>query len=306
MIQEEQHGPVFYRHAKTPAFAGKFPQLFLLPAWLVFFLFLSHYTCFGDESIRIPEKIGSIDTLKIPEVSGIIKSRTYENVFWVHGDSGGKAALFPVTATGECLIEGGIPVQGVKNKDWEDIAQDCMGNIYIGDIGNNRSSRTDLSIIIIREPDIKTQEPVSLVRQVYFRFPDQKKIPSIINNFDAEALFWSGDSLYLYTKHRFGNDTRLYRFPTLEPENNFVTLEYVETFPIEGMVTAADRDCDTENRAVLTYNSIWLFKGSGSVFKLPIFAGQCEAVCLYEDTILIANEKGDIFRLFSEDLEQVR
>ena len=249
MTSVEQPGPAFYRHIKALFFGGIFPQLSLPGARFLLFFSVSVYLffpvchCSGEESfkekiqairVHIPKKIGKIDAIRIPEVSGIIKSKKHENTFWVHGDSGRKAALFAITESGVSQIEGGINLPpDVVNKDWEDIAQDCSGNIYIGDFGNNKSSRTDLSIIIIREPELNRKEPLSSVRQIYFRYPDQKKFPAKIKNFDAEALFWSGGSLYLYTKHRMGNDTKLYRFPTLDPGSSFITLEYIETFPIQ-------------------------------------------------------------------------
>ena len=80
------------------------------------------------------EHLGRLDHHRIPEASGIVKSRRYPGIFWVHNDSGNPPLLFAIKGDGAIL--NAFPVN-VPNIDWEDIAIDDHGHLYVGDIGNN-------------------------------------------------------------------------------------------------------------------------------------------------------------------------
>ena len=61
------------------------------------------------------------------------------NVFWTHNDGGGpkKQVLYAISRQGKTRVY--FPVVGVTLHDWEDLAIDSAGHLYIGDIGNNDS-----------------------------------------------------------------------------------------------------------------------------------------------------------------------
>ena len=80
------------------------------------------------------ERSGWLDEKFIPESSGIVKSRRYPGIFWVHNDSGNPPLLFAIKGDGQIVRQFRL---GVPNLDWEDIAIDDHGHLYIGDIGNN-------------------------------------------------------------------------------------------------------------------------------------------------------------------------
>ncbi|MBW2714064.1 MAG: hypothetical protein JRC77_09980, partial [Deltaproteobacteria bacterium] len=86
-----------------------------------------------------------------PEMSGMVKSRQYPDVFWVHGDSGNKPTLYAIDRSGKTIAR--FLVRGGFNEDWEDIAVDDAGNLYVGDIGNNSFQRKRLTVYQIPEPD---------------------------------------------------------------------------------------------------------------------------------------------------------
>src|SRR3954452_480338 len=85
----------------------------------------------GDNPV---EKLGRFDHRGIAEPSGIVASRKNPGIFWVHNDSGNPPVLFAVKRDGKLVRE--YRVEAV-NLDWEDIAIDDAGHLYIGDIGNN-------------------------------------------------------------------------------------------------------------------------------------------------------------------------
>jgi len=74
------------------------------------------------------------------ETSGIVSGTN--STIWTHNDSGGKPILYKIDTNGVILRT--LFIKDVKNRDWEDLANDYQGNIYIADIGNNRNQRKDL------------------------------------------------------------------------------------------------------------------------------------------------------------------
>ncbi|MBX6313017.1 MAG: hypothetical protein IRY99_08905, partial [Isosphaeraceae bacterium] len=80
------------------------------------------------------EQLGRMDHPAIREASGIVKSRRHRDLFWVHSDSGNPPLLFAVRRDGTLVRTYRV---AAPNLDWEDIAADNEGHLYLGDIGNN-------------------------------------------------------------------------------------------------------------------------------------------------------------------------
>lgn len=103
-----------------------------------------------------PEIVGEIETKEITESSGLAASRCQSGVFWTHNDSGNKPFIFAFDSKGKKL--GAFRVAGAENDDWEDMAtfQDKNGEcfLYIGDIGNNDRTRSELVIYRVKEPRV--------------------------------------------------------------------------------------------------------------------------------------------------------
>ncbi len=88
---------------------------------------------------------------KVDECSGIVASRAYPGVFWTHEDGGLSNNLYAVDEKGDFLFK--TDVAGAKNVDWEDIAIDDEGFLYIADVGNNKNKREDLLVYKVSEPN---------------------------------------------------------------------------------------------------------------------------------------------------------
>lgn len=246
---------------------------------------------------------------QINESSAIVKSRMWEDIFWTLNDSGAKNRIFPINSLGELYrpawydsTQGGVYIGDAVNIDWEDMAVDNHGNLYIAACGNNDNMRRDLAIYILKDPNPNVTSLTRISSRIDFYFPEQKQYPADLNNFDCEAILWAKEKLYLLTKHRADTKTHLYRFDSMDPlKDNPVTR--IATFDIQGMVTAADASPDGEKLAVLTYNAIWLFESKnnnyfqGKISWLPISAKQCEGICFDEETLVITNEQMEIFRI---------
>lgn len=247
-------------------------------------------------------------------------SPTHDGVFWIHGDSGTGNRLFAVDRAGNRLAQ--LRVKGAENVDWEDITHDDRGNLWLGDIGNNDSSRRDLVVYRIPEPDPNADlDQVRVDLSVPFSYPEQVEFGNKYADFDAESLLWWDGQLWLSTKHRADDRTRLYRFPSLD--GDAVELEWVASFdlgaslegelqPWAGQATAAEAAPDGKHWALLSYDAAFVFElpSAGAGAGAQMFAkqvtrigfdqeqtGQVEALTWDGVELLIINEERHVFRV---------
>ncbi len=128
------------------------------------------------------EPLGRFDTRILPEASGIVKSRRHPGIFWVHNDSGNPPALFAIRRDGSVVREFRL---AVPNVDWEDIADDDEGHLYLGDIGNNGGLLALRAVYRLDEPDPDrpATAPVRVSASTFY-------VLARNNRFDAEGLFY--------------------------------------------------------------------------------------------------------------------
>ncbi|WOO41853.1 hypothetical protein [Rubellicoccus peritrichatus] len=280
---------------------------------------------------RALQATGYISEPAINESSGLAKSDRYPNTFWTLNDSGDRARIFAIHEDGSLIRPNdgkpydGITVEGASNIDWEDIAKGPDGTLLIADTGNNANKRLDLVVYVISEPNPLQDHEVTVTRTIPVYFPEQKAFPPENNNFDCEAVFYFGDSLYFLAKHRADRLSAFYRLPysSLEegPEDpRGYPLRLTDTYNLRGIVTAADA-FQSRKVAILTYDSVWVFdqieaiamEGTTSMHPLfrngywqPVRAKQCEAIAFIdEDTLLISNEQRDLYVLSIDEMAPI-
>lgn len=267
-----------------------------------------------EERPSLPRPVARVEHPDIKEGSGLTESRTRPGTFWVINDGGHSPTLYLMDAGGRDLGE--VQVEGIRNLDWETLATDEEGGLWIGDVGNNENMRRDLTLYRVKEPepdDLPDSLPVE--RRIRIRYPDQKEIPPVKYNFDCEAMFVYDGNLYLLTKHRADRDTKLYRLD-LDSVEEQAELELLERFPNIGQVTAADLHADGRRLAVLTFSGIWIFErpadsdrflsGSVSSFTFPGWSlKQIEGIAwLGDDELLVTNEQREIYRIHTDRFER--
>ncbi|MBX3435330.1 MAG: hypothetical protein KF847_18600 [Pirellulales bacterium] len=256
------------------------------------------------------------------ENSGIVRSRLWPDVFWMHNDSGDEPRIYPVRRDGSTFAQErdndaapGIEIGGAINVDWEDIAVDDRGHVIIADVGNNGNNRRDLALYYLAEP-APTAERTTFLRRVFVRYEDQPSFPAPADdfNYDAEAVFTLGAQVFVLTKHRSDTATKLYRYDPeepLPPGGEAATLRLLDRFELGGQATAADASTDGKRLIVAAYNAFWLFEIAdprfplrGAVSWLP-FAGpeQIEAVCFADDSTILAADEVSA-RLFEISLDR--
>lgn len=265
------------------------------------------------------------------EMSGIVKSRRYPDVFWVHNDSGDAPRLFAVRADGTVVmpaylsndffvgdtpVDGkkpypGVMIDGAANSDWEDITLD-NDTLYIADLGNNGNARRDLAIYTLPEPNPEATQRAHVLKRLPVAYPDQSAFPDPARwHFDCEAVFVYNGRLHVVTKHRAPGKintpetgANLYRLDSPAADRVNV-LKKLDTAPdLGGWVTGANVSPDNKTLAVLCQApvaSVWLFdlgrtSGdrllSGRARRLILSnAQQCEAVCFADNETLLVTNE---------------
>lgn len=287
------------------------------------------------------EVLARVEAEPISEMSGIVKSRGRDNLYWVHNDSGDTARIFAINAQGENVmptyskfsyygeeaVEGkelwqGFVVLFAENVDWEDMTSD-ENYIYIADMGNNGNARQDLGIYLISEIDPTASTQSASIKHMPVSYPEQQAFPPGVWNFDSESLFSADGSLYVITKHKvpgsifdWVSGANLYRLDTsFSDQDNILTL--VDSNDDITAATSAEVSPDGQTLAVLTYTALWLFDKpdsgdawlSSSFSKIdldPDNVRQTEAVTWENnEVVLITNEQRDMFRInLAESLAQ--
>lgn len=249
------------------------------------------------KKVRSHYKISTIG--RLPDVANESSGMaiTGKGTFWTHNDSGGKPELYEIDSTGKLLSTKVIP--NSENTDWEDLAQDEKGNIYIGDFGNNANTRQSLTIYKVPPKDADTEK-------ITFNYKDQKTFPPPKEqlNFDCEAFFYHKENLYLFSKNRSPNNhfVKLYQLPT---QKGHYTITPGDSIEIRTQVTSADISPDGKTFALLTYGKILIFGiDNGMInFRKPIgcfklVRKQAEALIFVNNTdMMITNEQRQIFRI---------
>jgi len=251
----------------------------------------------GAEEYAAPERVGSIRDDRLEEVSGIVPVTGKPGCFWVHNDSGDKARIFAIHETGRILAR--AKVRGAEAKDWEDIADGPAPgrsgtHLYIGDIGNNKLDRKELTVYRVPQPAFEPPpegaEPVEIetgpAEAIRMRYPEKP--------FDCEALVVhpATSRIYLITKSLFR--ARVFSCEASPAERPHVLVEEA-VFEPRFLVTAADLSADGRRLLIRTYLGVEEYRLPEGKPFVEIFAAprrdlpkarweiQGEAICYDHD-----------------------
>lgn len=239
-----------------------------------------------------------MDPAVVSESSGVVKSRQFPGVYWTHDDSGNEAVLFAVSEFGELIAE--VPV-AASNVDWEDIAADDAGNLYIAETGNNLHWFKERRIYKLPEPDpfARATPKVTPTEVFTYTFSGER--------FDAEALFVRAGKVYLISKERERN-AQIYRINKSAGGAN-------TPIPIARLrsvrnASGADLSRDGGRLAVCTPNSLRVYAVHEDLAELestvPLVVryprAKVEACCFDGDDVILTSESGYLYRITAEDL----
>ena len=198
----------------------------------IVFLFSIGITPFAQNSPEFSNQVnmGVIENPDIVEASGIVESRKNPHVFWVHNDRNNDNRLFAFNSNGKNLAE--YYVDGIVNRDWEDIAigpgpSDGIDYIYIGDVGDNFSEYDHKFIYRVPEPEVNfMQDPVTETlfgsETITCQYPD--------GVFDSETMMLDPltKDLYIVTKREL-NDLKVYRAAYPQSTSGIIVMDHLAT-----------------------------------------------------------------------------
>ncbi len=197
---------------------------------------------------------------ELVEISGL----EFANVeWWAHNDSGSAPEFFSINPQNAAVIKK-IKLQDAANKDWEDVCSDGA-NLYFGDFGNNSNSRQNLGIYKVPFSAIGAGSSQTIDATEYsflpFAYPDQidfTPVPEDSTVFDCEAMLYAEGKLHLFAKNRKEYRTAHY---AIDLQSNSV--QKVEEFDCQGLITGADISPDGKTIALVGYD----LRGLPTVFS---------------------------------------
>ncbi|MFT5580955.1 MAG: hypothetical protein ACI9G9_000194 [Psychromonas sp.] len=198
---------------------------------------------------------------ELNELSGLVFIN--DTLMAGHNDGGHKPEIFFVNKSGKCVHV--CTLTNAKNKDWEDITKDDKGNLYIGDFGNNENKRTDLCVYKVSIDSCLKNKTVK-AQKISFSYPEQTEFPpeEANLNYDAEAMAYYNDSLYIFTKCRtlpWTGRSLIYSLSVNESEQKAHYLNGLFVGPSgwwQDAITAADISGD--RCYLLTYNRLMVYR----------------------------------------------
>jgi hypothetical protein len=245
----------------------------------------------------------NINSLELDETSGIVNQ---DNNFWSHVDDTHNEIHRIDTVTDSIFQT--VTISNATNTDWEDIASDS-NYIYIGDVGNNGHSRTNLKFYKILKSDITDSTTSVNADKINFTYSDQVIFDANHRYYDCEAFFILNDSIHMFTKGWANRWTKHYVLPTATGTH---VAQLVDSFNVTCLVTSAAIQGDSLVVLVgLNYSGgsntyVWMFNefqgtdffgGNKRRFSIgnATSSGQVEAIC-FKDTSMgyITNERNSI------------
>ena len=243
------------------------------------------------------KRSGSVSE-ELSEISGWVFVN--DSTLIAHNDSGNAPYLYVLNLDGS--IRHKARIANVKNVDFEDIATDGKGFVYVGDIGNNSNRRKDLAIHKFRTAAI-LKDSVVPASTIFFSYADQQAFPptEAALYYDSEALTYYDDSLWIFTKCRtkpFDGKCMIYPVSTAPGTYSLARRGFIVTGKsiwLKDGVTAAEMHND--DLYLQTYNRLMIydFKSKNPALKteIPLLPlSQKEAVAVKKDgTIYVVDEK---------------
>ncbi len=198
-----------------------------------------------------------LQTDRLDEASGLDYSLVNDGILWSHNDSGGAAAIYALDTEGKLVTT--LQLQGITNRDWEDIAvakdpKTGKSCIYIGEIGDNGARYSSIKIYKVEEPlltpgdTLLSTDKTTTIEIVY---EDGAR--------DAEALFIEPHSGDIYIISKREAEVGIYRVAYPYSTTAINIAKKLGTIPLT-WVTAADISPNGKQVLIKTYTGVFKLK----------------------------------------------
>ncbi len=237
----------------------------------------------------------------IDEASGLVASVQTPGAFWTHNDSGGKAQLFLVSSEGKTLTT--VTLEGIKARDWEDIAlhvEDSIPYLYIAEMGDNRAQYEDKYLYRFAEP-LASQTSVAQadITTIPFAYPEHTR--------DAETLLidpLTGDIVIVSKREEF---SRVYELKAPFSTDTVNILTWIGELPFRNAV-GGDVSANGEEVLVKTYDEVFLWKrtkGASLAQTLTQPAVRIPYLRELQGEAIAWNREGTAFFTLSEESNEI-
>lgn len=211
------------------------------------------------------------------ETSGVAASRINKNILFVHNDSGDTSRFFAINTTGQLKktfyfkADNLNPLANVE--DCEDIAvgpgpAKNKSYVYLGDIGDNHSTRQTIAIYRFLEPTISgngTRENIKS-EVLHLKYPDGAHDAETLMVDPADRLF------YIITKRE--DSVGVYTAPLNASFTDTILLQkrckiHFAGLPLFKWITAGDISANGSKILVKSYQKVyyWVRKKGEPVWK---------------------------------------
>nr|WP_287938520.1 hypothetical protein [Algoriphagus sp.] len=230
----------------------------LISVFTLFFSFCTQFS-FAQKDLKIdsvylagiPQAV--INNPILEEISGLAFSQKHPNLIYVHTDSGGEAAVYLLDSLGKEL--GVIELEGVKNRDWEDIAvgpgPGGKPYVFVAEIGDNAAIHSEICIIRFPEPNSITANSTVKPEVLRLTYPGGAR--------DAETLMVDPISGDLFIVSKRDDKNTLYRVPQSAFSKGKATLEKLHNLDFTSSV-AGDISSDGSKILIKNYFTIYYWE----------------------------------------------
>ncbi|PTS99519.1 hypothetical protein DBR11_12175 [Pedobacter sp. HMWF019] len=192
------------------------------------------------------------------ELSGIAASQNYAGVLYVHEDSGNSNEVYITNTKGEDL--GKVILDGVYNRDWEDIAygpgpDPSRKYIYVAEIGDNDSKYPSVFVYRFPEPVIDLNSSGNALHVT----PDKLQFTYPKGAVNAESLLLDPltKDLYIATKEQAKSTLYVAKYP--QALNASTVLTPLARLPFD-LLTSGDISPDGTEILLRNTGQIWYWK----------------------------------------------
>lgn len=220
------------------------------------------------------------------EVSAAEKT-AFSKLIWVIEDSRNSNSLFGLNESGEVIKE--LHITNALNIDWEDLTSDSIGNIYIGDFGDNKKERKTYVIYKVNKPNKKTHNITA--EKITFSLPTKMRS----ENF--EAFFIYNNHFYIFNKEN--KKGKVFKIPNQIGEHEAILVSKFELKGKSNKITSADISDDGKTIVLLNREKLWKiynFKGddffNGTIESLNFnHITQKEGICFKNNQVLYITDE---------------
>ncbi|GAA0879563.1 hypothetical protein GCM10009119_25310 [Algoriphagus jejuensis] len=198
-------------------------------------------------------RVKTIDNPILEEMSGLAFSKNHPDKFYTHTDSGGEAAVYVLDSLGSEL--GKITLEGVENRDWEDIAVGLgpggKSYVYVAEIGDNLGIHQSVQLFRFPEPESCTKEQSTKPEILTFTYPEGPR--------DAESFFVDPISGDLYIVSKRDKNNTLFRLRSDDFGKADVVAKELVKLPFTS-ATAADISQDGSKILIKNYFTVYYWE----------------------------------------------